>query len=94
MLNVRTGGSWQATVTSSAGEEIALTGTYHEVSEPDRLVMTVPGGTVTAIALVAASTSTTEIAYSFDIDEPLRAVVTEGVDDVLGRLSKALAKIG
>jgi uncharacterized protein YndB with AHSA1/START domain len=40
VLDVRTGGSWQATVVSSDGEEIALTGRYDEVSEPGRLVMT------------------------------------------------------
>src|SRR3954471_17216440 len=64
VLDVRTGGSWQATVVSSEGAEIPLSGSYHEVSEPDRLVMTVPGGAVTAITLTAASAGTTEIAYS------------------------------
>ena len=53
VLDVRSGGSWQATVISSEGDEIALTGRYDEVSEPDRLVMTVPGDVVTAIALVS-----------------------------------------
>ena len=53
VLDVRTGGSWQATVISSEGEEIALTGRYDEVSEPDRLVMTVPGDVVTAITLTS-----------------------------------------
>ena len=43
VLDVRTAGSWQATVISADGEEIALTGRYDEVSKPDRLVMTVPG---------------------------------------------------
>ena len=40
VLDVWTGGSWQATVISSDGDEIALTGRYDEVSAPDRLVMT------------------------------------------------------
>jgi uncharacterized protein YndB with AHSA1/START domain len=91
VLDVRTGGSWQATVTSGEGEDIPLTGSYHEVSVPDRLVMTVPGGTVTAITLTATSTNTTEIAYSFDIDESMQSIVTDGVDDILGRVSKVLA---
>ncbi len=54
VLDVRTGGSWQATVVSAEGEEIALTGRYDEVSEPDRLVMTVPGDALTAITLTTA----------------------------------------
>ena len=32
VLDVRTGGSWQATVVSSEGDEIALTGRYDQVS--------------------------------------------------------------
>src|SRR6478672_6332583 len=61
VLEVRAGGSWQATVISSEGEEIALTGRYDEVSEPGRLVMTVPGDVVTAIALTSAPDGTTQI---------------------------------
>ena len=91
VLDVRTGGSWQATVMSSNGEEIALTGRYDEVSEPDRLVMTVPGDAVTAITLTRAARDTTQIAYAFDVDESMHAMVTESVDDVLGRVSKVLA---
>jgi uncharacterized protein YndB with AHSA1/START domain len=91
VLDVRTGGSWQATVISSDGEEIALTGRYDEVSKPDRLVMTVPGDVVTAITLTPAPGDTTQIAYTFDVDESMHAVVTESVDDVLGRVSKVLA---
>ena len=91
VLDVRTGGSWQATVISSEGEEIALTGRYDEVSKPDRLVMTVPGDVVTAIMLTSAPSDTTQIAYTFDVDESMHAMVTESVDDVLGRVSKVLA---
>ncbi len=71
VLDVRTGGSWQATVISSNGDEIALTGRYDEISEPDRLVMTVPGDVVTAITLTAAPNDTTQIAYVFDVDESM-----------------------
>ena len=91
VLDVRTGGSWQATVISSQGEEIALTGRYDEASRPGRLVMTVPGDVVTAITLTPAPDDTTQIAYTFDVDEPMHAMVTESVDDVLGRVSKVLA---
>ena len=91
VLDVRTGGSWQATVISSDDEEIALTGRYDEVSAPDRLVMTVPGDVVTAIMLTSAPNDTTQIAYTFDVDESMHSMVTEGVDDVLGRVSKVLA---
>ena len=91
MLDVRTGGSWQATVISSTGDEIALTGRYDEVSEPDRLVMTVPGDVVTAITLTSATSDITQIAYAFDVDESMHAMVTESVDDVLGRVSTVLA---
>jgi uncharacterized protein YndB with AHSA1/START domain len=91
VLDVRTGGSWQATVISSDGEEIALTGRYDEVSGPDRLVMTVPGDVVTAIMLTSVPDDTTQIAYTFDVDESMHAMVTESVDDVLGRISKVLA---
>jgi uncharacterized protein YndB with AHSA1/START domain len=93
VLDVRTGGSWQATVTSSGGDEIALTGRYDEVSEPDRLVMTVPGDVVTAITLTAAPDGTTQIAYAFDVDESMQTMVTESVDEVLGRVSTVLAGI-
>ena len=93
VLDVQTGGSWQATVISSEGEEIALTGRYDEVSEPDRLVMTVPGDVVTAITLTSAPNDSTWIAYTFDIDESMQTMVTESVDDVLGRVSTVLAGI-
>ena len=78
---------------SALGEEIALTGRYDEVSEPDRLVMTVPGDAVTAITLTPAPNGTTQIAYAFDVDESMRTMVTESVDDVLGRVSTVLAGI-
>jgi uncharacterized protein YndB with AHSA1/START domain len=90
VLDVRAGGSWQATVISSDGEEIALTGRYDEVSKPGRLVMTVPGDVVTAITLTSAPDDTTQIAYTFDVDESMHAMVTESVDEVLGRVSKVL----
>jgi uncharacterized protein YndB with AHSA1/START domain len=93
VLDVRTGGSWQATVISSNGDQIALTGRYDEVSEPGRLVMTVPGDVVTAITLTAAPDGTTQIAYAFDVEESMHTMVTESVDDVLGRVSTALAGI-
>ena len=92
VLDVRTGGSWQATVISSDGEEIALTGRYDEVSEPDRLVMTVPGDVVTAITLTSAPNGTTQIAYTFDVDESMYTMVTQSVDEVLGRVSAVLAR--
>jgi uncharacterized protein YndB with AHSA1/START domain len=94
VLDVRTRGSWQATVTSSNGDEIALTGRYDEVSEPERLVMTVPGDVVTAITLASAPDGTTQITYGFDVDESVHAMVTESVDEVLGRVSAVLAGIG
>jgi uncharacterized protein YndB with AHSA1/START domain len=93
VLDVRTGGSWQATVISSEGDEIALRGRYDEVTEPDRLVMTVPGDVVTAITLTAAPDDSTQIAYAFDVDESMHAMVTDSVDDVLGRVSAVLAGI-
>ena len=93
VLDVRTGGSWQATVISSEGEEIALTGRYDDVSEPDHLVMTVPGDVVTEIALTSAPDDGTQIAYTFDVDESMHEMVTDGVDEVLGRVSTVLAGI-
>ncbi len=53
--------------------------------------MTVPGDVVTAIVLTAAPDDTTQIAYTFDVDESMQAMVTESVDAVLGRVSKVLA---
>jgi uncharacterized protein YndB with AHSA1/START domain len=93
VLDVRAGGSWQATVISPGGEEIALTGRYDEVSEPGRLVMTVPGDVVTAITLTPAPDDTTQIAYAFDVDESMQDMVTDGVDEVIGRVSAVLAGI-
>ena len=93
VLDVRTGGSWQATVISPEGDAIALTGRYDEVSEPDRLVTTVPGDVVTAITLTPAPNESTHIAYGFDVDESMHAMVTESVDHVLGRVSTVLAGI-
>jgi uncharacterized protein YndB with AHSA1/START domain len=94
VLDVRTGGSWQATVVSSAGEEVALTGRHDEVVEPGRLVMTVPGDAVTAITLAASSADTTEIVYAFDVDESMHAAVEASVDDVLARVSTVLSDAG
>jgi uncharacterized protein YndB with AHSA1/START domain len=94
VLDVRTGGSWQATVISSDGDEIPLTGRYDEVSEPGRLVMTVPGDVVTAITLTSTPDGTTRIGYAFDVDESMHAMVTEGVDEVLGRVSAVLGQDG
>jgi uncharacterized protein YndB with AHSA1/START domain len=91
VLDVRTGGSWQATVISPEGDQIALTGRYDEVSEPGRLVMTVPGDVVTAITLTSAPDDTTQIAYAFDVDESMHATVTDSVDEVLSRVSAVLA---
>jgi uncharacterized protein YndB with AHSA1/START domain len=91
VLDVRTGGSWQATVVSSDGDEIALTGRYDQVSEPDHLVMTVPGDVVTAITLTSAPNDSTQIAYTFDADESMHTMVTESVDEVLGRVATVLA---
>jgi uncharacterized protein YndB with AHSA1/START domain len=93
VLDVRTAGSWRATVISVDGDEIALTGRYDEVSEPGRLVMTVPGDVVTAITLTSAPDGTTQIAYTFDVDESMQAMVTQSVDKVLGRVSTVLAGI-
>ena len=93
VLDVRTGGSWQATVISSTGDQIALTGRYDEVSKPDRLVMTVPGDAVTAITLTPAPDDTTQIAYAFDVDESMHTMITDSVDEVLGRVSAVLGGI-
>jgi uncharacterized protein YndB with AHSA1/START domain len=92
-LDVRTGGSWQATVISAEGQQIALTGRYDEISEPGRMVMTVPGDAVTAITLIDAPGDTTQVTYAFDIDDSMHAMVTASVDDVLGRISSVLAGI-
>ena len=92
VLDVRTGGSWQATVVTSTGEEIALTGRYDEVSEPDRLVMTVPGDVLTAITLLVGPKDTTQIAYTFNLDESIQTMITDSVDEVIARLSTVLAQ--
>jgi len=93
VLDVRTGGSWQATVVSSEGDEIALSGRYDQVSEPDHLVMTVPGDVVTAITLTSTPNDSTQIAYTFDVDESMHTMVTESVDEVLGRVATVLADV-
>jgi uncharacterized protein YndB with AHSA1/START domain len=80
VLDVRTGGSWLATVVSSEGAEIAQTGRCDEVCEPGRLVMTVPGDVITAITLTY-------------VEESMHAMVTESVDEVLGRVSAVLTRI-
>jgi uncharacterized protein YndB with AHSA1/START domain len=93
VLDVRTGGSWQATVVSSEGDEIALNGRYDQVSEPGHLVMTVPGDVVTAISLTSTPNDSTQIAYTFDVDESMHTMVTQGVDEVLGRVATVLAGV-
>jgi uncharacterized protein YndB with AHSA1/START domain len=93
VLDVRTGGSWQASVVSEGGEEIALVGRYDDVSEPERLVMTIPGDAVAEITLAAIG-DTTEIAYTFDVPEDMHGVVEESVDKVLGKVSQILAETG
>jgi len=34
------------------------------------------------------------VAYAFDVDESMHAMVTDSVDEVLGRVSAVLAGIG
>jgi hypothetical protein len=77
-------------VISAEGADIALIGRYDEVADPDRLVMTVPGDAVTAITLTDAD-GETQVSYAFDVDGSMHAMVTESVDDVLGRVSTILA---
>ena len=55
--------------------------------------MTVPGDVVTAITLTSAPDDSTQIAYTFDVDESMHTMVTESVDEVLGRVAKVLAGI-
>ncbi len=86
-LDVRTGGSWRATVTSAQGHEIGLTGRYDEVVDGSRIVMTVPGDAVAAIDLAAAEGDRTRITYTFDADESMREVIEASVDDILGRMT-------
>ena len=91
VLDVRTGGSWQATVTSPEGQDIPLEGTYIEVSDPGHLVMSVPGGAVTDLTLQDGADGTTTVVYHFgDVDESLHAMVTESVDGALNRIRGVL----
>jgi hypothetical protein len=55
--------------------------------------MTVPGDVVTAITLTSAPNDSTQIAYAFDADESMQPMVTESVDEVLGRVSAVRAGI-
>jgi hypothetical protein len=64
-----------------------------EITTPARLVMTVPGDVVTAITLTSAPDDSTQIAYTFDVDESMHTMITESVDKVLGRVSTVLAEI-
>jgi len=48
---------------------------------------------VTAIALTSAPNDSAQIAYTFDVDESMHTMVTESVDDVLGRVSTVLARL-
>jgi hypothetical protein len=63
------------------------------VSEPDRLVMTVPVMWSPRSRGTSAPDGTTQIAYTFDVDESMHAMVTESVDEVLSRVSTVLAGI-
>ena len=55
--------------------------------------MTVPDDVVTAITLTSAPNDSTQIAYTFDVDESMHTMVTQSVDDILGRVSALLAGI-
>ena len=55
--------------------------------------MTVPGDAVTTITLTADSDHTTQVSYAFDVDRSMHAILTESVDEILGRVSKILATI-
>jgi hypothetical protein len=55
--------------------------------------MTVPGDVVTAITLTSTPDDTTQITYAFDVDESMHTMITESVDEVLGRVSTVLAGI-
>lgn len=92
VLDVRSGGSWQATVVSAAGDEIPLTGRYDDVRDPERIVMTIPGDAVTAITLADTGDST-EISYAFDVGEDMHDMVEQSVDQVLAKVSQVLADL-
>jgi hypothetical protein len=92
VLDVRTGGSWRATVVSAEGEEIPVSGPYAEVSVPERMVMSLPGDVVADIGL-ADTAAGTEITYAFDVPEDLHSVIEEGVDDVLAKVAQILAML-
>jgi len=91
--DVRTGGSWEATVVSAEGEEIVVSGPYPEVRAPERMLMEVPGGVVTEITLISAGDDATQISYWFDVPEDLHGVIEEGVDDTLGKVAQILAEL-
>ena len=48
---------------------------------------------VTAITLTSTPNDSTQIAYTFDVDESMHTMVTESVDEVLGRVATVLADV-
>lgn len=100
-IDLRPGGTWHFVWRKADGAEMAMTGTYREVSPPDRLVSTESWGpewpeTVNTLRFVEADGQTTitmTITYPSKEarDMALQTGMKEGMDMGFVRLEKVLA---
>ena len=88
--DLRTGGNWSAIV-SPGGEEIELRGSYVEVVENRKLVMTIPNGPdyVEVTILFTDLGDRTEVTSS----TPVPAEAKEAVEETAGSILDAVARI-
>ena len=88
--NLRNGGSWSAIVTPD-GQEITLEGSYVEVVENRRLVMTIPNGSEYAEVTIVLTDlgDRTEVTSS----TPVPAEAKQTVEETAGSILDAVAAI-
>jgi uncharacterized protein YndB with AHSA1/START domain len=88
--DLRTGGTWSATVTPG-GQEVELEGRYVEVVENSRLVMTIPNGPEmldVAVGFKDLGDGRTEVTSSTRVAPEAKAIVEETAGGILAEVAK------
>ena len=93
-LDVRSGGSWKASVAGPEGATFPLAGRYVEVARPERLVLTVPnpgGGEVEAtITLTDLGDGRTEETFSAPVVAEASAEAEAGTNMIMDKIAGIL----
>ncbi len=102
-VDLRPGGAWRFVWRKSDGTEMAMTGTYHEVDRPERIVNSESWGpdwpdTINTLVLTETDGLTTMVSTSLypspeARDAALNSGMKEGMDTSLDRLDAHLASV-